>query len=177
MTSRKLKERHDLADRIVRYGIIMVSCSNCVRRNQTCISSPDSQRCAACVRRGAKCDQNGPSLSDWKAVDKEEERLEREEEETAQRIAEGVAKLARLRRQKKFLKRRAGEMLRRGLKSLDELDAAEASERASISAVDDPFLAPLSAEELASLDAEFLANLDVVGGTGEEVVAHSQGVS
>jgi hypothetical protein len=44
-------------------------------------------------------------------------------------MAEAAARLARLRKQRKFLKSRARDMLRRGLKSLDELDKAEERER------------------------------------------------
>jgi hypothetical protein len=39
------------------------------------------------------------------------------------------AKLVRLEKQKKMFRARAAEILRRGLRSLDELDAAEAVER------------------------------------------------
>jgi len=120
--SRKTKEREDLYTRILKNGFEMDSCSNCVRRNRTCISSTDSRKCAECVRRKLSCDQMGPSHPDWVKLEREEERLDREEEET-------LVKLMRLRKQKKMLRSRGKEMLRRGLKTLDELDAAEEEER------------------------------------------------
>jgi hypothetical protein len=44
-------------------------------------------------------------------------------------MAKAAARLTRLRKQRKFLKSRARDMLRQGLKSLDELDKAEERER------------------------------------------------
>jgi fatty acid/phospholipid biosynthesis enzyme len=55
-------------------------------------------------------------------LEKEEERLDREEEET-------LAKLLRLRKQKRLIRTRGKDMLRRGLKTLDELEAAEEADR------------------------------------------------
>ncbi|OBT49711.1 hypothetical protein VE04_10242 [Pseudogymnoascus sp. 24MN13] len=129
-TARKLLERNDLVRRIKSHGYElpeMDSCSNCVRRNVTCISSPnDSRRCAECVRRNLKekCDCMGPEHPDWVKLEREEERLDREEEET-------LSKLLRLRKQKRLIRTRGKDMLRRGLKTLDELDAAEAADRAA----------------------------------------------
>lgn len=122
-SARKLQERADLVRRIIKNGFEMVACSNCVRRNRTCISSPsDSSKCAGCVQRKLKCDQVAPSHGDWVKLEREEDRLDREEEET-------LAKLMRLRRQKKLLCTRGKEMLRRGLSTLDELDQVEERER------------------------------------------------
>jgi len=125
-TARKLQERNDLVRRITKHGYElpeMDSCSNCVRRNVTCVSSPaDSRKCAECVRRRLKCDCVGPEHPDWVKLEREEERLDREEEET-------LAKLLRLRKQKRLIRTRGKDMLRRGLKTLDELDAAEEAER------------------------------------------------
>lgn len=125
-TARKLQERNALVRRIISHGFElpeMDSCSNCVRRNVTCFSSPrDSKKCAECVRRKLKCDCMGPEHPDWIKLEREEERLDREEEET-------LAKLLRLRKQKRLIRTRGKEMLRRGLKTLDELDAAEEAER------------------------------------------------
>lgn len=157
--SRKDKERDALYHRILNHGVIldnMNSCSNCVRRNRTCVSSPDSSKCAECVRRKINCDQQGPSLGDWVKLDREEERLDREEEET-------LSKLLRLRRQKKLLRTRGKDMLRRGLKSLDELDAVEEAERlAQQSQPSDP-VPPISEDspflETSSLDPAAFSNL------------------
>jgi hypothetical protein len=125
-TARKLQERNDLVRRIKSRGYElpkMDSCSNCVRRNITCwASASDSRKCAGCVKRKLKCDCMGPEHPDWVKLEKEEERLDREEEET-------LAKLIRLRKQKRLIRTRGKDMLRRGLKTLDELDAAEEADR------------------------------------------------
>ncbi|ELR02145.1 hypothetical protein GMDG_08793 [Pseudogymnoascus destructans 20631-21] len=127
-TARKLQERNDLVRRIKNHGYElpeMDSCANCVRRNVTCVSSPnDSRRCAECIRRNLKekCDCMGPEHPDWVKLEREEDRLDREEEET-------LSKLLRLRKQKRLIRTRGKDMLRRGLKTLNELDAAEEAER------------------------------------------------
>jgi len=127
--SRKRKEREFLALRVESLGFEMAPCSYCEKRNKACVVSPDSSKCAECIRQKRKCNVEGPSTSDWSALDTMEERLERETEETAQVMATAAAKLARLQKQKKLLRTRAKDMLKRGLKTLDELDEAEAKER------------------------------------------------
>jgi hypothetical protein len=86
----------------------------------------------------------GPSASDLASLLREQERLDREEEET-------TTKLLRLQRHKKFLRQRAAEMLRRGLKTLDELDEAEEKEKKDREEVEQrereaPVAAPSSAD-------------------------------
>jgi hypothetical protein len=148
-----------LADRIVKFGFEIEPCSNCVRRNRTCVSSNDSDRCAEYVRRGIKCDQGGFDLSGFNAIQKEEERLEREEEEA-------MAKILRLYKQRKSLKTRARKLLCRGLKSLDKLDKVEAKEkeekeaqeRATVNSAalaNSAWLDPLSDEQLYQLLLDF----------------------
>ena len=120
--SKKYKERIDLARRIELSGIEMSPCSFCERNDHKCLVAENSNRCSECARRGRKCDVSGPSSSDWAAVEREEARLAAEREAT-------LAKLLRLDKQQSFLRKRAGEMLRRGLKTLDELDEAEEKEK------------------------------------------------
>lgn len=150
-TARKLQERNDLVRRIIKNGYElheMDSCSNCVRRNVTCVSSSkDSRRCAECVRRNMKekCDCMGPEHPDWVKLEREEERLDREEEET-------LSKLLRLRKQKRLIRTRGKDMLRRGLKTLDELDAAEEAERVAAEKQD-----AAEAEKQAAIEASTTA--------------------
>ncbi|APA10970.1 hypothetical protein sscle_07g057400 [Sclerotinia sclerotiorum 1980 UF-70] len=75
-----------------------------------------------CARRGQRCDISGPSSRDMTSIIQEQERLDREREET-------LSKLLRLDKQQRFLRGRASEMIRRGLKTMDELDDAEEKER------------------------------------------------
>ena len=148
--SPKLKERQKLADEIQKLGIEMSPCSLCSKHDRKCIISDDGSRCSECTRRGKKCDAKGPSLADWEALDREENRLRREEEETSTllmesvtKVQEAAAKLQRLKKTQRLWKTRAREMLRRGLKTMDELDAAEAAERLSESAPVNPSASPL----------------------------------
>lgn len=63
-----------------------------------------------------------PSMGDWESIARQKAKLEDQEEEA-------MAKILRLRKQRKFLLRREAEMTKRGLKFLDELDAAEENEK------------------------------------------------
>jgi hypothetical protein len=127
--SRKLRERIELARNIESHGIEMSPCSYCERNGRKCVVAENSSRCSECARRGHKCDVEGIPAGDWSSLEREEERLDTEEEKAAAQMAEAAARLARLRKQRKFLKSRARDMLRRGLKTLDELDEAEEREQ------------------------------------------------
>jgi hypothetical protein len=127
-SSRKVRERHALADRILRSGFEMPRCSRCVSVNSNCVASTDSKRCASCVRAGRPCDRVSFSVSALERLNREEERLVRQKEEAFALIQETSAKLLRLERQQKSLRERGAEMLRRGLESLDELEELERRE-------------------------------------------------
>lgn len=125
----KIKERTTLSDRILSSGIEMAPCANCKKKGRSCVVSKESKRCAECVRRGMRCDALGPSTDDWDSLQREEERLEREVAAAIQQAQEAFARQLRLMKQQKLLKTRASEMLRRGLKTLDQLDEVEEKER------------------------------------------------
>ena len=127
--NKKFKERIELAQRIESRGVEMSPCSLCEKTNRTCLVSEGSSRCSECVRRGQKCDVEGIPAGDWLSLEREEERLNTEEAKATATMIETSARLARLQKQKKLLRSRARDMLRRGLKTLDELDAAEEAER------------------------------------------------
>ncbi|OBT40809.1 hypothetical protein VE00_08918 [Pseudogymnoascus sp. WSF 3629] len=92
----------------------------------------------------------GPEHPDWVKLEKEEERLDREEEET-------LAKLLHLRKQKRLIRTRGKDMLRRGLKTLDELDAAEEADRvAAEKQAEEAASAQPSSEPLAPTDEPFV---------------------
>jgi hypothetical protein len=164
--SRKRKERESLTARVTFSGLVMPSCSYCEKHDQKCIVAPDSSRCSECIRLKRKCNVEGPSASDWRNIDSLKERLEREAEETAELMVTVAAKLARIQKQQRLLRIRAQDMLRRGLKSLDELDEVEAreeeekeaQERAAVNSAvlaDPSWLEPLSDEQLNQLLLDF----------------------
>jgi adenine-specific DNA glycosylase len=107
----------------------MSPCSLCEKTNRTCLVSEGSSRCSECVRRGQKYDVEGIPAGDWLSLEREEERLNAEEAKATATMIKTLARLARLQKQKRLLRSRARDMLRRGLKTLDELDEAEEKER------------------------------------------------
>ncbi|RFU23659.1 hypothetical protein B7463_g12680, partial [Scytalidium lignicola] len=127
--SRKYQEALDLGDHIAKYNIEMSPCGFCVRNGLTCLMVSKSNRCNEYACRRRKCKSEGIPVTSWETLNKEEACLEAKEEKAAQAIAENTACLARLRKQKKFLRQHADEMIYHGLSSLDELDIAEEKER------------------------------------------------
>lgn len=150
----KLKERLALSQRISATGFEMPSCSRCEKKHTKCIVSDDSKRCSECVRVNARCDAGGPSISDWDKLEREERRLQEEEEEA-------MAKILRLRKQQRLFRSRAKDMLRRGLKTMDELDEVEEKERkeaeAKATLLHSP---PATVSESVAPDQDFFPNVD-----------------
>jgi TolA-binding protein len=92
-------------------------------------------------------------------------------------ILELHQKEERLRKQLSFWQNREDEMVRRDLKSLDELDRLEAEERAATAAAQQVSLAtPAPSSEFPDLLVDWdLAGLDGLGGTPEPIANNSQG--
>ena len=109
----------------------MAPCSRCEQRGFTCLVAKDSSRCSRCINAGGsvKCDVHGPSEESWRSLERAEKKLDDEWIATQERLLALQSKLLRLDKQRQMFRKRAAEMLRRGLKSLDELDAAEEAER------------------------------------------------
>jgi hypothetical protein len=129
-TQRKKKERINLARRIEAGGTEMIPCSHCEKENRRClVDSSESKRCSECVRSKVSCDVSLPSPGDWESLDRQTERLEAEEEKASAQAQEAMARVSRLRKQKAFLRARGRELLRRGLRTLNELDDVEEKER------------------------------------------------
>lgn len=129
------KYREINALRIDRSGIEMSPCTRCenARVTRRCVAVKDGAKCSECTRQGKTCDviekNRMPSFSDWESLDRQRQRLDEEEEEAISKSQEAMAKILRLRKQKRFLAEREQEMLRRGLSTLNELDEAEEKEK------------------------------------------------
>jgi len=140
-------------------------CSNCVRYSRRCvILNAKSQRCGECVRRGSKCDALQASISDLESLRLEEERLKLERDLAFEAAMAGLERVRVLEKRQQELRTRGMEMLRRGLSSLDELDAVEAKELESAAARDREVPAPgLDSFDLPDLDPAFWDNLGFSG--------------
>jgi len=79
--------------------------SRCEKKQLKCIVSNDLKRCNECVCTNAQCDVGSPSASEWEKLEREERRLQEEEEEA-------MAKILRLRKQQRLFRSRAKDMLR-----------------------------------------------------------------
>ncbi|KAM0133375.1 hypothetical protein ACHAP3_005898 [Botrytis cinerea] len=181
----KYRQRILLSETIQAYGSDSMPCSNCSRYSRRCIVLNDrSQRCGECVRRGARCDVVQASVSDLESLRLEEERLQFERDTAFEAAMLGLARVRALELRQQELRERGREMLRRGLKSLDELDALEEKERlekeriekekemasASVAGPNDDSFAfdssSLDPSLLASMDSpSFWANPGIAGGT------------
>ena len=171
LRSVKYRERLSLVRLIEAHGFEMPPCSYCERNSRKCIVSEESSsKCSECVRRGERCDVEGPSLDDMESVLRETERLQREEEEA-------MAKILRLRKQQRRLQTKAKELIRRGLKTMDELEAVEEKEKqmeteraaneAASTQVHGPAAEadPFAGIEIPLLPPEVWANWDFAGET------------
>lgn len=144
--SKKTSDRKALARFIHEFGFEMPSCDSCRRRGLECVVAEGKERCAECVSAGyTSCNPGGNSAAacpffsadSWlgvfiftdlfidERVVREKDRLSRERAAAEEDLERAMAKLQRIRRQEKFLREKAAEMIRRGVESLDELDSQE----------------------------------------------------
>ena len=107
----------------------MAPCTRCENAKcNECVSPRDPKltRCGRCARLNKTCDvrlvNRMPSAQDWESLDSQIEKLDAEEEEA-------MAKILRLKKQKRFLYDRRQKMIAAGLNSMEELDALEALEK------------------------------------------------
>ena len=110
--SKSQVNRLGLAKLIFETGFEMDPCSLCSRRGLKCVVSDHSSRCAECVKSGRSCDVKMFSPVAIQRLLQDDARLE-EEEEAA------LAKLLRVRKQRRLLRTRAGRMIARNSAELD----------------------------------------------------------
>lgn len=132
------------------------SCLRCVRLNKVCVLLPESSdKCGSCVSGGnrAKYEMPEPTYSDteWRKL------IKAREEEL-------LAKLLRLRKQEKLLRRRAGDFIARGYKEiaeLEELERREAEELKRLDTTDLPSVGYLSTQRARQYDASRAQSCDM----------------
>ncbi|KAF8864466.1 hypothetical protein BDZ45DRAFT_759022 [Acephala macrosclerotiorum] len=120
--TQKIKERHSLAERTQKRGIEIPPCSRCQKQTLQCMVFSRSTRCGACVKRGLKCDVAGPREEDWARLDQERSRLAAEEEAAFTQEEAAFHRRMRIKSLSGVLEKKAGEMIRRGLQSVEELE-------------------------------------------------------
>jgi hypothetical protein len=115
--------------------------------------------------------------SDLAKAAKHQSELRKQLNELHRVQSEAFAKEERIRKQLLFWQRREAEMIRRDLKSLDELDRIEAEERAAAEALQPSLATPVpSSSEYSDLLAGWdAAGLDLLGGIPSPPVDTSQG--
>jgi hypothetical protein len=125
MASSSSSRKDNLIARIEDSGVILLfPCVRCDRLNKTCIKSEISKRCNECVRSG-RCRCCFPEMSSdfaWKKLVAAQRQLD-EEEEAA------LAKILRLRKQRRLLQKRAGEFLQKDIKDVEELERLDEQEQ------------------------------------------------
>lgn len=140
MSSNSSVRKNKLSARIEEEGYhSVVPCDRCVRLNRICVRADCSDRCSDCVKGGGgvKCIMSNPTFTDaeWRRLVKSQNSLEAEEERILAEQEQMLAKLMRLRKQKRLLRKRAGDFIARDYKEiaeLEELERREAEELARI---------------------------------------------
>jgi hypothetical protein len=120
------ERRIRLANFIMIHGTEMPPCDRCMLKDLKCIKHATSHYCSECKRSNHRCSSIAPSVQDWDNLDKEQKRIQSDRAKALADAQEALARVARLDKQQELLKTRGGEMLSRGLRSLDELEALDA---------------------------------------------------
>lgn len=132
MSSKRNKtvENRNLASKIERFGVVLLfPCDRCCRLDRVCVKAEGSSRCSNCVRAGnCKCIEMVNSESSWKRLIAAQDKIEADEEKAQQEVAALMARLSRLQKQKKLLRKRAGEFLQTDIKDVEELERLEKAE-------------------------------------------------
>lgn len=123
MSSRKNINKNNLCSRIESTGVILaIPCFRCAELGKSCIKSSISKRCSACVRAtNCRCVDMASSDLAWKKLIAAQKKLDDDEEAT-------LAKLLRLKKQRKLLQKRAGEFIQTDTKDVEELEKLEQAE-------------------------------------------------
>ncbi|KAK4182559.1 hypothetical protein QBC35DRAFT_349364, partial [Podospora australis] len=100
----KTSQRNALLESVLLSSVPMWrACSFCERRGLTCEASPlDSVRCASCIRNNqSSCDVQGVSVHQLRKIASQHAKLESEMEKAEAELAASMAKVNRLRLQKR----------------------------------------------------------------------------
>lgn len=108
-------------------------CTYCFKNNKPCRFLPPATKCSECTRRGRSCDGQSVAsaltrlLAEQEKVDEQETAAEEELFILQTKLQTAVGRLARLRKQKRFLKSRGADLFRQNVASLEEQERREES--------------------------------------------------
>lgn len=173
-----------LLRRVAHRGVLMAfKCAGCRKAQRECVKSSDSKSCLECLRRGYSCDMEPFARSDFAKLDRERDRLDREEAQARERMRDAMAKLDRLDKQRRFLADREAKLVALGLDNVEELERLEAEEEATrqssadataeasnVVSGDDLFglESPSAIDEFLRQDPQWFAGFETVGGSGDK---------
>ena len=131
--SRSAVRKDNLRRRIEEEGFVMtLPCTRCARLGKSCIKTEGSNRCSECVKAtNCRCETSEASFSDaeWRRLVRAQQKLEDDEERANEEMAMILARLNRYKKQKKLLRRRAGDFISRDIEEIEELERLEENER------------------------------------------------
>jgi len=130
MSSKQNINTKNLRLRIEQSGIILpIPCHRCAVQGKVCIKSEISSRCSECVGFGrCKCRDMASSDLAWKKLIKAQEKIEADDDRLNAELEALLAKRARLHKQRKLLRKRAGEFIQTDIKDVEELERLEEKE-------------------------------------------------
>lgn len=129
--------RDILASRIENEGVDIMPCSRCRRLNLRCrMLSKQSSKCGQCAQLSLKCDNGGiAAFCGWSLFSlfscadstvsrnlSEQRRLEENERQAEEDLEVAMARLARIRKQKRSLRERGDALFEEGMSSLEDLE-------------------------------------------------------
>jgi predicted ribosome quality control (RQC) complex YloA/Tae2 family protein len=144
MPSQSSRQRKLLAENIEKKGVAFMPCNHCLKDERPCVVSRNSRKCSNCVRHGfLDCDAKEITAADFDRLALEKERLRSEIRAERKRLQaaaleqqRALAKILRLERLQETTEEREGELLRRGIHNVEELEKLEEAERVVASLVD-----------------------------------------
>ncbi|KAJ3530146.1 hypothetical protein NM208_g9455 [Fusarium decemcellulare] len=137
----KTAEASKLSEYIAKFGDEVMPCSRCFRHGLSCqIKSEQSHRCQNCTEAKVVCDGSGVASYLEKNM-KARAKLDKEEEEAEAALEAAMARLARIRKQRRSLKKKGDEIFARGMRSQEESgelrdESLAVSEAQSLGAMD-----------------------------------------
>src|SRR5260370_32528827 len=102
-------------------------CGYCSYQNQGCIMDTKNRNCAACTKRGRKCEKRFHKNREWDQLEKDEMETTKQLNEALAEQARLSARIARLFKQQEFLRSKGKRMLDHDTVVMDQLDEEDLS--------------------------------------------------